>query len=400
MKTVLMGSVVFSALVGAVGVSHGAASQMSTAVDHACAITGSGALYCWGNNANGQLGDGTTTTRNAPTAVSSMTSNVTDVSTGQKTTCAINNGAAYCWGDNTYGQMGNGTTTNSTTPQAVSGLTSGVTQIATGADFACAIASSTLYCWGHNTYGQLGVGSTTDYHTPQAVSMPSSTTPVSVALSSNAYSACVIATLSSNKNLYCWGYNTDYNLGLGDSTNRNVPSGPLSFVRSGSTYSGSVTEASLGDSHGCAIAGTYPFCWGRNAKGQLGDGTTTDNASPTPVTVSTNVGWHIGRQLGSRHSCASRNTITSYSGWSWGDNGNGQLGNNTIVDSDVPVSNHYLPPPPPVRTVYHESCGGDFSCGVYDGTPYCFGENNYGQLGTGDYTQYQIPTPVAGSVTW
>ena len=145
-----------------------------TAVDagayHTCALKG-GQVYCWGYNHFGQLGDGSGgpgTNRTTPTLVEDGAmgnSGVTAVAAGVYHTCAIKSGALYCWGYNYYGQLGNGTTSNSSTPVAVANMGSGVTAVAAGAVHTCALKGGQVYCWGHNGYGQLG-GSNLATNTP------------------------------------------------------------------------------------------------------------------------------------------------------------------------------------------------------------------------------------------
>jgi hypothetical protein len=161
-----------------VGLSSGANAQ------HACALADNGRAYCWGRNASGQLGDGTTDVRWAPieVSVSGVLSGKSLVSiaaaySGSSSdgfTCAVSTeGKVYCWGYNAYGQLGDNSTTNRTSPVAVAtGAASGkvFVDVKVGSDHACGLTSDgKVYCWGNNDYGQLGNNSNTAAKTPVAV---------------------------------------------------------------------------------------------------------------------------------------------------------------------------------------------------------------------------------------
>ncbi|MEK7692434.1 MAG: hypothetical protein AAB425_15570, partial [Bdellovibrionota bacterium] len=139
------------------GLSSGVAG-VGVGFRNACAISNTGALTCWGNNGNGQIGDNTLTLRRVPTQVSGLTSGVSAValSGAVGSVCAIVSGAVKCWGYNDYGTIGDNTTTPKAVPTQVSGLTSGFVQVAFGKHHVCALKSdSTIYCWGYNQFGQL-----------------------------------------------------------------------------------------------------------------------------------------------------------------------------------------------------------------------------------------------------
>ncbi len=150
------------------------AIQISLGGYHSCALLRDGTAKCWGRNGNGQLGASTTQTcgtanipcSSTPVAVDGLT-NAVQIALGFHHSCAVlRDGTAKCWGWNAYGQLGNGSTTDRYTPVAVSGLTNAV-QISLGDNHSCAVLSDgTAKCWGRNASGRLGDGHTTDRSTP------------------------------------------------------------------------------------------------------------------------------------------------------------------------------------------------------------------------------------------
>jgi alpha-tubulin suppressor-like RCC1 family protein len=154
--------------VDAVKLASGVGAISASAGAHACALMLTGEARCWGDNFNGQLGDGTTTNRHTPTKVKGLSSGVSALLAGGWHTCALwETGAVKCWGRNLNGELGDGTTTDRHTPVSPSGLRSGVSAIYPGYYHTCALMQAGgVKCWGKNEYGQLGDGTTTDRHTP------------------------------------------------------------------------------------------------------------------------------------------------------------------------------------------------------------------------------------------
>ncbi len=144
------------------GLSTVTVAALAAGQDHTCALTTAGSMLCWGNNGQGQLGDGTQILRLAPTPVAGLTSGVTQITAGGYHTCALVNGGVKCWGFNSFGQIGNGQTTLSKLPVNVTGLTSGVLSVDAGGyyydeEHTCALTSTHgIMCWGGDKYGQLG----------------------------------------------------------------------------------------------------------------------------------------------------------------------------------------------------------------------------------------------------
>jgi predicted outer membrane repeat protein len=251
----------------------GGVSAIRTGASHTCALTSGGGVKCWGWNAYGQLGDGTTTNRATPVDVSGLTSGVSAIAVGHSHTCAlIAGGGVKCWGRNDfYAQLGDGTLTNRLTPVDVSGLTSGVSAIAAGNSNTCALtAGGGVKCWGINGQGELGDGTLTNRTTPVDVS--GLTSGVN-ALTTGASHSCV---LTPGGGVKCWGYNMEGGLGDGANTNRTSPV-DVSGLASG------VSVIDGGERHTCAITAGAVKCWGYNVYGQLGDGTNTDRNTPINV---------------------------------------------------------------------------------------------------------------------
>ncbi len=266
-----------AAVVAYVGLATPATAAATTAVSaggaHTCALTSAGGVECWGYNAYGELGDGTATTKTTPVAVSGLSSGVIAVSAGGFHTCALTSaGAVKCWADNEEGQLGDGTTTNKATPVAVSGLSSGVTAISAGGAHTCALTSAgAVECWGDNGFGELGDGTTTNKVTPVAVSGLSSGV---TAISAGEHHTCALASAGGVK---CWGDNVFGQLGDGTTTNKATPVA-VSGLSSG------VIAISAGAYHACALTSAGAVkCWGFNEYGQLGDGPTTTKTTPVSV---------------------------------------------------------------------------------------------------------------------
>ncbi len=300
---------------------------------HACALTDAGGVKCWGFNRDGQVGDGTSGNERAtPTNVSGLSSGVAAVSAGGYHTCALTTaGAVKCWGYNGAGQLGDGTNVDRAAPWDIPGLASGVTAIAAGGNHTCAVtAVGGVKCWGSNSFGQLGDGTTTSRFSPVDVS--GLTSGVASVAAGN-YHTCAVTTTGGVK---CWGANVTGQLGDGTTVDRSAPvnvSGLATGISDVAVGGILITTTFTPVGHTCAVTtGGSLKCWGSNANGQLGDGTTMDRAAPWDVPGMTAGVTSVA--AGVDHTCAA---TTSGRVKCWGDNVLGQLGDGTATERTAPV---------------------------------------------------------------
>jgi alpha-tubulin suppressor-like RCC1 family protein len=263
------------AVAGLKGVAAIAAGNVET-----CALTRAGRVKCWGENRYGQLGDGTTTDRHAPVLVSALGSANVAIAVGGNHACAITNShAVKCWGRNDHGQLGNGTLNDSHQPGSVVGLTNGVVGIATGHAHTCARKNDgSVVCWGWNVGGQLGNGTRTDARIPLRAFFHVA------ALSVAAGSAHTCARESGGGTIEVFECVGDNQYGqLGDKT-KDERAVPVHVYGLSSVGQGTLTIGS-GAEFTCARVTRVVACWGRNRYGQLGDGTTVNRDVATAVKV-------------------------------------------------------------------------------------------------------------------
>lgn len=204
--------------VDAIGLGSGVAA-ISARFEHSCAVTAGGAVKCWGLNNFGQLGDGTQVAQYTPVTAWNLTSGVAAISTGYEYTCALTTGGGVkCWGNDLNGQLGDGGGDIIAFPVDVAGLGSGVAAISAGYAHACALTTAGgVKCWGDNDYGQLGDGSTTTRLAPVDVSGLASGV---AAISASRDHTCAVTTAGGIK---CWGRNDSGELGDGSTEASLVP---------------------------------------------------------------------------------------------------------------------------------------------------------------------------------
>jgi alpha-tubulin suppressor-like RCC1 family protein len=369
---------------------------VSTGNFHTCALSSGNLAYCWGSNANGQLGNGTLNNQLSPKSID-MTGvlnglTVSKISSGRYHTCAIANGAAYCWGYNNYGQLGDNSTTQRTSPVAVNvaGVLSGktITQIGAGDYHSCALTSDNIMaCWGNNANGQLGDSSTNTSYVPVAVNTSGVLSGKTISsISVGSFHTCVVA----DAQPYCWGYNANGQIGNGTTTNPTTS--PAAVTTSGVLSGRTVTAVAAGYYHTCAIADNLAFCWGSDTNGKLGDSAAT-SSSTTPVAVDVS-GVLSGRSV-SHITAAIQTTcvVADNLAFCWGRNNLGQFGDDTTTSSGVPVATStsgYLAN----KTLLAVDIRNEHGCATSSETKiYCWGWND-GRLGTNSTDTSFVPFPV------
>jgi alpha-tubulin suppressor-like RCC1 family protein len=254
---------------------------VAAGVMHSLALTSKGTVYAWGNNQAGQLGDGTTTNRSTPVKVADLPTDITAVAAGAVHTLAMNSkGTVYAWGDNSEGQLGDGTTTSSLTPKPVS-LPADVTITTVAAGYGhnlAATATGTVYAWGQNHYGQLGSGASNEFSsTPVAVLVLPAGATITALSGSSMHSLAA----ASNGTAYAWGQNAPFGL-LGDGTTTNHPTPVAISLPAGVTFK----ALAAGVYHNLAVGSNgTAYVWGTNTDGQLGDGTSDLESILAPAAV-------------------------------------------------------------------------------------------------------------------
>ena len=367
--------------------------SVSAGLAHSCGVTPTGAAYCWGANASGTLGDGSTTSSLVPVAVTGGLT-FSAVTAGEFHTCGLSsNGAAYCWGSNDHGQLGNGSSAAfSSAPVAVAG---GLTfsAVSAGVDHTCGVSVSGLaYCWGWGSYAQVGDGSRTDSPVPMAVTGGLTFSAVSAGFTHT----CAVTT---DGHAYCWGLNNAGQLGNGSFGQDSISAAPVA-VTGGLTFS-AVSAGDHFNTCGLATTGT-PYCWGE------GQHTVVDEQgphvlafSPVPVPVINGLdprqfpptliiaGPFSTVSAGFSHTCWLSPAGGAYCAGSnyYGQRGDG--GDATPSGRPLAVAGGL--------TFSAVSAGTYHTCGVtVAGIAYCWGLNAGGELGDGSTTNSNVPVKVVG----
>ncbi len=287
-------------------------SKLAVGDGHLCGLTPGGEAFCWGSNSQGQLGDGTTTERDRPTAVKASQRFV-DISVGAGHTCALAaDGSAFCWGGNKYGQLGDGSRSNRSRPVSVLSTSGnqGFQSLAAGGSHTCGVTrANKAFCWGDGFSGQVGNAMQDFAKEPFAVK-------TSLAFRSVVAGDRHTCGLTTSGRVYCWGSNAQGQLGNETKDDRNVPDS----VSTDQVF----RTLGAGGAHTCGISSRRQLlCWGQNVDGRLGDGTRSGRT--VPVIAAGGQSFSLVSP-GSGHTCA---LATGGQAMCWGGNSRGQLGSGT-----------------------------------------------------------------------
>ena len=332
----------------------GRVREVSAGGAHTCALLLDGRIKCWGNNHDGQLGLGHLVGKGAnkgemgdslPYVDLGQGSRAKSVRAGFAHTCALlENGALRCWGKNSKGQLGVGDNRDRSVPTAVDvGERLHVKSVSVGGEHTCALLSDdSMKCWGEGGSGQLLGGNTSDQNAPPDVPLNLDDHLIAVNISVGSEHACA---LLNHGQVKCWGKNDLGQLGQGDADSVGKTSGDpddelgeIPPVDLGTDVT--ARSVAVGERHSCALLNDGSVkCWGANDNGQLGLGSGMDSVDP-----------HVGDDEGEMGDALGAVTF----------------GSRNMVAVQI-------------------GAGEDFTCAlVSDGSVYCWGVNDVGQLGRGD----------------
>lgn len=390
--------------------------------DLSIGIKTDGTLWAWGNNFSGELGDGTTIEKYIPTQIGTETNwRIVDAGFNNSSIALKTDGTLWTWGNNNNGQLGDGTATNRSTPMLI-GSSTNWQSISAGTAHTLLINTNGLLSGaGDNQLGEIGDGTRLKRRIFTPVACPPACIPPGQFMSSNITSSSATLSWTAPNSVpsggYSYLYSTNSVLG-GIEGKTSSTTGNLTNLLPNTTYywwvasdcgystvnwipAGSFTTLPTNET-GCwesVIAGGYHsiglktdgtlWAWGSNNYGQLGDGTTIGKNTPTQIGTGNN--W-VKIAAGSYYSVGLKADGTL---WAWGDNYDGQLGNGTNVSKNTPTQ---------VGTAsdWASIAAGDSSVLAIksNGTLWAWGYNYYGQLGDGTTIKKNIPTQIGTENDW
>ncbi len=319
---------------------------LAAGTSHSLALLGDGSVWAWGDNGVGQLGNDSTAASQAPVRVvgpagTGVLTDITAIAAGSHHSLALrSDGTVWAWGDNREGQLGDGTNAQRLAPVQVGGRAPLIDIRAIGAgnlhSLAIAVTTrSTVWTWGSNWHGELGNGTSDSSPTPVRVATSSVGGPFYAQVDGGAHFSLA---LMGDGVVQAWGLNGSGQLGDGTTTERQTPVNVEGLPREPV-----IQQIAAGAAHSLALSAEV-WAWGGNRQGQLGDGTTVDRHRPVRVLGAGGAGYltNVAEIVaGSFHSLAEGVGATL---WTWGWNREGQLGDGTQRQRTAPVE--VLRPPP------------------------------------------------------
>jgi alpha-tubulin suppressor-like RCC1 family protein len=417
------------------GMTGAGTSQMLVGAggNHTCVVSNINSLYCWGDNANGELGfGGTSNQTQGSTAVSLPLPTgvwITQIALGGNHTCVLgSNGSMWCWGANQSGQCGDGSSNatipvsdlNSTGIELGTGVTA--TSIAAGYGHTCAITNGPqgngrVVCWGDNTFGKLGIGSTTNVGGPGTMGNSLVAVPLPKAASSLSLDAGHSCAMMVDGSMLCWGYNNYGQLGQGTQTTEGDQPGEIAdlpVINFGSGDTAAAISVGGGFSAVLDVIGNVKE-WGYNYNGLLGTlwcaGNTGYGSCSNPSFPISLDGYgdnsgqmgnalpavNLGSGVKATAIAAADTSICAMTHVGsaapeivcWGNNSSGQLGfpSPSSVGTNPSQMGSALVPVPLAATPATLVAGESHMCVLTtSNVMYCWGDNSFGQLGTGGYS--------------
>lgn len=367
--------------------------DVSSGLEHSCAIMDNGMVKCWGRGFYGQIGNGRNLDYSVPTQVAGITleNPVTQIAVGNNFTCALlQDHTVKCWGKNEHGQLGDGTQHNANLPVTVLGLNSDsvyAVQVTAGTAHSCALMNNgSIKCWGWNFSKQLGqdTGLERDILAPIDVNTMDGVANIATAVVAGGNSTCAIISPGKVK---CWGSGVSGQAGANVTTDTATPE--LLDVFNGGTIV--ATELAGGASQFCALSSNKAaYCWGSNHLGSLGP-TGAGSTSNVPLMIFGLDGHENAvEEISIGHVNTACALLSDGGVKCWGANLHGQAGDGNPVYQTVGMVDVVG-----IDTAVELSSGNGFSCVILeDGKSKCWGNNTAGQLGNGKASSNPSPALI------
>ena len=348
-----------------------AVKSVAAGEGHTWVVTRAGAVLCWGNGEDGQLGDGKAASSFAPVAVTGLGAGVTSVTGGSHVTCALTEAqGALCWGSNQLGDLGTGKSTSISPVPVQPALDGPVRSISSGGGHTCAVAGGGVSCWGADGVAQLGTGAPSPDGFERLPQRVASLGILAERVFAGGSASCAT---DFKGRLSCWGALFD---------------GSAPYATPTSIFGLEAVDAIAisRSNHACILQSSRVKCWGSNQQGAVGDGAPAASV-PSPVEVPGLSGPMRSVGVGFGYSCALSEAGAVAC---WGDNTAGKLGDGQAASSRRPVQPEGLS-----SGVAALSVGHDHACVVMEtGAVKCWGSNTYGQLSIPEVTASRTPVDV------